>query len=508
MPNIENNKRIAKNTLLLYFRMMLTMLVSLYTVRVVFSTLGLIDYGLYSVVGGIVVMFSFLSNTMAAAAQRFFAFDLGRNDLTQLKRTFSLTTTIYFIISIIVFILAETIGLWFLNTQMIIPSERMDAANWIYQFSIASFIVTIIVIPYNAIIIARENMAVYAYVSIVEVVLKLVIVYMLLLISFEKLKLYAILMFATTCLVSFIYLVICKRKYPECTHEFHWDKSLFLTLMSYSGWNLFGALAGVMNNQGINILLNLFFGPTVNAAVGIAYQVNNNVTQFVMSFHTAVKPQITKYYAAEEKDKMMILAFNSSKYSYFVLLIISMPILLEANYIFILWLKSVSDYMVLFTRLIIIIALIDSLSYSLQTVAQATGKIKLYQVVVGGMMLLNIPSSYILVKMGFPPQSTMYTAMSISVISLLLRLLMLRQLVKLPILKYIRQVIMRVIFVSITAPIIPLFIYLREDQSIKRLILVGASGLITCLITIYFIGLTAYERRYFIKAIKSRTIKV
>ena len=504
MSNIENNKRITKNTLLLYFRMMLTMLVSLYTVRVVFSTLGLVDYGLYNVVGGIVVMFSFLSNTMAAASQRFFAFDLGRNDLLQLKNTFSLTSTIYFIISIIVFLLAETVGLWFLNTQMIIPPERMDAANWLYQFSILSFIVTILVIPYNAIIIARENMAVYAYVSIIEVILKLVIVYMLLLISFEKLKLYAILMFATTCIVSLIYLVICKRKYAECRYQFHWDKHLFITLMSYSGWNLFGAIATVMNNQGINILLNLFFGPAVNAAVGIAYQVNSNVSQFVMNFHTAVKPQITKYYAAEENDKMMALAFNSSKYSYFILFILSMPILLEANYIFIFWLKSVSEYMVLFTRLIIIIALIDSLSYSLQTIAQATGKIKLYQIVVGGMLLLNLPSSYILLKSGFQPQATMYVAIVISAICLLLRLLMLRRLVKLPVRRYIRQVFMRVFFVSIMAPIIPLFIIYRLDESFTRLIIIGLSGLISSISTIYIIGLSKNERTFLIQVIQRK----
>jgi O-antigen/teichoic acid export membrane protein len=253
----ENNKRIAKNTLLLYFRMLLTMLLSLYTVRVVWNALGVVDYGIYNVVGGIVVMFSFLSNTMASASQRFFAFDLGRNDIPKLKRTFSLTVTIYFIIAVVVFLLAETIGLWFLNTHMVIPLDRMEAANWVYQFSILSFLVTIMAIPFNAVIIARENMAVYAYVSIIEVILKLIVVYILLLLLFEKLKLYAALMFATTCFVSLIYIVICKRKYPECRYQFHWDKDLFNNLISYAGWNLFGAVAGVMNNQGINILLNM-----------------------------------------------------------------------------------------------------------------------------------------------------------------------------------------------------------------------------------------------------------
>lgn len=506
MPNTENNKRIAKNTLLLYFRMLLTMLISLYTVRVVWNTLGVVDYGIYNVVGGIVVMFSFLSNTMSSASQRFFAFDLGRNDIHQLKRTFSLSVTIYFIISVVVLLLAETIGMWFLNTQMMIPHDRMEAANWIYQFSILSFLLTIMMIPYNAVIIARENMAVYAYVSIIEVVLKLAIVYFLLLFSVDKLKLYAVLMFATTCIVSFIYLLVCKIKYEESRYKFYWNKDLFKTLISYSGWNLFGAVAGVLNNQGTNILLNVFFGPVVNASRGVAYQVSALVNQFVMNFHTAVRPQITKYYAAEKKDQMLSLVFKSSKYSYFILFILSMPVLLETNYILILWLKNVPEYVVLFVRLVIVNALIDALGYSMQTAAQATGKIKLYQAVVGGMMLLNFPISYILLKSGFQPQATMYVSIVISVCCLLLRLWMLRRLVNLSILGYIRKVLMRVIFVSVLAYIIPLYIVFKLDESFIRLIIIGVASLVTSLIIMYFIGLTTSERLYFIKLIKHRVI--
>lgn len=486
--------------------MILTMLVSLYTVRVVLNTLGVVDYGIFNVVGGIVALFSFLSSTMASASQRFFAFELGRNDIPQLKRTFSLSVTIFVIISVVILLLAETIGLWILNTQMVIPQDRIEAANWIYQFSIFSFIVTIMTIPYNAAIIAHENMAVYAYISIVEVVVKLVIVYLLVLFSFDKLKLYGGLMFITTCIITLIYRTICKRKYNESHYQFHWDKGLFKALISYSGWNLFGAVAGVMNNQGINILLNMFFGPVVNAARGIAYQVSYAVNQFVMNFFTAVSPSIIKYYAADEREKMLKLVFQSSKFSYFLLLLLSMPFLLETNYILTVWLKNVPEYVVLFTRLVIINALIDSLTYSMQTAAQATGRIKLYQSIVGGTMLLNLPISFVFLKLGFPPQVTMYASIVISFICLFLRLWLLRNLVDLSISDYLTKVFNAVLLVSVIAYMIPLFLIFKMEESLTRFIIVGITALLTSLVSTYFIGLNASERLYIIQGLKSNVI--
>jgi O-antigen/teichoic acid export membrane protein len=506
MPNTQNNQRIAKNTLLLYFRMMLIMLVSLYTVRVVLNTLGVLDFGIYNVVGGVVVMFSFLSNTMASASQRFFAFDIGRNDMPQLKRTFSMTIIIYLIIAVIILLLAETVGLWFLNTQMVIPPDRMEAANWIYQFSILSFLVTIMIIPFNAIIIARENMSVYAYVSIVEVILKLGVVYLLVLFTFDKLKLYAILMFATTLITSGIYFIICKRKYEETNFKYYWDKDLFKTLISYSGWNLFGAVAGVINNQGINILLNVFFGPVVNAARGIAYQVSSAVNQFVMSFTTAVNPQITKYYAMNEKEKMIDLVFKSSKYSFFLVFILATPVLLETHFILALWLKIVPDYVVLFTRLVIINALIDSLSFSLQTVAQATGKIKFYQSVVGGTMLLNLPISYLLLYLKFLPQITIYVSIVISIVCLILRLLMLKKLVHFPISQYYQKVIKTVVITSILSLVFPLIIIFQMDGNASRFIIVVLISLMLIVLSIFYVGLSVKEQQYFINEIKYKIV--
>jgi len=507
MPNSENNKRIAKNTIALYFRMILTMIVSLYTVRIVFKTLGVVDYGIYNVVGGIVIMFSFLSNTMSTASQRFFAFNIGQNNVLQLKRTFSLTVLIYIIISVVIFLLAETLGLWFLNTQMVIPNNRIEAANWVYQFSILSFIVSILTIPYNAIIIARENMVVYAYLSIGEVLLKLSFLYLLIFFSFDKLKLYAILMALTTCIITFIYRSICKRKYEETKFQFYWNKKLFKTLINYSGWNLFGAVAGIMNNQGINILLNISFGPVVNASRAIAYQVSSAVNQFAMNFTTAVNPQIIKYYAAGENNKMMSLVINSSKYSFYLLFILSMPVLLETHFLLEFWLKNVPEYVVLFTRLVIINALIDSLTYSMQTAAQATGKIKIYQLVVGGMMLLNLPISYVYLILDFPPQITMYVSIVISIICLFLRLILLRSMVGLSIPNYFKQVFLRVFLVSVIAYIIPFSIISKMEDSFTRFILVGIISLTTTLLTIYFIGLSIIERQNINAEIKTYIIK-
>lgn len=501
---ISNTNRIAKNTLLLYFRMMLIMIISLYTVRLVLNALGVVDYGIFNVVAGVIVMFSFLSNTLASTSQRYFAFEIGRNNKLQLKWTFNITVIIYIIISVVILILAETIGLWFLNNMMVIPSYRMEAANWIYQFSIFSFIITTLTIPFNALIIARENMKVYAYVGVIESLLKLLIVYLLVFMTYDKLILYAVLMFLNTCLISSIYCIYCWKKYEESQLKLYWNKNLFKTLLNFSGWNLFGGIAGVLHNQGVNILLNIFFGPIVNAARGIAFQVSTAVNQFVLNFTTAVNPQITKYYASGKKNEMMALVFGSSKFSYFLLLILSIPVLLETNYLITLWLKIVPDYVILFCQLVIINALIDSLSFSLQTTAQATGDIRFYQIVVGGILLLNLPISFVFLKFGYPPKTTIYISIFISIISLFLRLFILKSLVSLSIKEYFNKVLLVVTGVTFLSYIIPVFLIFILDESFLRFILVGITTIIASLTSIYLTGITAKERVFFNKIIKAR----
>lgn len=502
----SNNKRIAKNTLFLYFRMLLIMGVNLYTVRVVLETLGVVDYGIYNVVGGVVTMFSFLSGTMASASQRFFSFELGRNDLGKLKQTFSMTMQIYVLLGMVILLLAETVGLWFLNTQMNIPADRMDAARWVYQFAVLSFMLTMFTTPYNAAIIAREDMKVYAYISIVEVVLKLLIVYLLLLFLFDKLKLYAVLIFAVTLIVSLIYRIYCKKKYRECCFTPYWDKNLFKELVGFSGWNLFGALAGVVNNQGLNILLNIFFGPVVNAARGIAFQINGAISQFVQNFMTASRPQITKYYATEELDSMHKLVFRTSKFSYFLLFVIAMPVLLETNTVLSLWLRDVPQYVSLFTQLTIATALIETLSFALMAAAQATGKIKKYQAVVGSVMMLNLPVSYIFLKSGYAPESVFYVSIANACICLLLRLLFLRKMIALSFGCFIKEVLLPVVCVTLFALIVPFFIekVLFISAGFSRLLIIVVACVISSFITIYFAGFSSEEKDMVNKTLKNK----
>lgn len=309
----SNNKRIAKNTLMLYFRMLIIMLVTLYTSRVVLSALGVVDYGIYNVVGGLVTMMGLLNGAMSVSTQRYLTYELGKGDMLRLKQVFSTCMTIFMILSLIVIILAETIGLWFLYNKMVIPEERMDAACYVYQFSILACILSLITNPFNATIIAHEKMDVYAYVSILEVALKLVIVYLLLVIPTDRLITYGILILASQFIVALCYIIYCWKKFSETHYHFYWDKPLFRELISYSGWNLYGSAAGLVKGQGLNILLNMFFNPAVNAARGIAYQINSAITQFFTNFYTAVRPQITKYYATGEINEMTKLVFRSSR---------------------------------------------------------------------------------------------------------------------------------------------------------------------------------------------------
>jgi len=504
----QNNKRIAKNTLMLYFRMILTMLVALYTSRVVLNTLGVEDYGIYNVVGGFVTMFGFLNSAMASATQRFLAFEIGKGDHEQLRNVFSMSINIHFLIAFIIFILAETVGLWFVNTQLTIPSGRMGAAQWVYQFSILAMMVNMVSVPYNAMIIAHERMNVFAWVSIAEVSLKLFIVFMLQWFGFDKLKFYAVLTFCVSLIIRFIYGFYCSRQFKESRFRYFWDKSLFKTLASYAGWNLWGNLAAVLKGQGVNVLLNIFFGPIVNAARGIAYQVSSAVNQFVANFQMAMNPQIIKSYAVNDLKYMHQLIFRGAKYSFFLLFTLSLPLLLETEQILRVWLKIVPDYTVIFTRLVIINVLIDCISGPLMTAAQASGKIKLYQSIVGGLLILNLPVSYLFLKLGFQPQVTMYISIGISIIALTVRLLILKNLVKLKLDKFFYQVILKIIFVSFTAVVIPLLFYILMDISFHRFIIVALTAIASSLNVIFFLGLSSDEKIYFINGLKKIKTKI
>ena len=447
--SVTSNKLIAKNTLFLYFRMGLTMLVSLYTSRIILEVLGIEDFGIYNVVGGIVVMFGFLNSSLSTAIQRFFSFELGREDLIQLKKVFSLSISIQCIICLIIFILAETAGLWFLNNKLSIPQDRLNAANWCYQLSIFTFIINVISLPYNALIIAHEKMTIYAYLSIIEVILKLLIVYFLLVFSIDKLILYSIFIFFVTSLIKSFYMIYCRIKFEESKFSFFWDKFMFKEMFSFSGWMLFGTFSNMLCVQGINMLLNIFFGPIINAARGIAYQVQAAIASFSTNIMTAVQPPLIKAYAQQNYSYMYKLVYFSSKGTFLLLFIMSIPIFIDTNYVLSLWLKNVPDYVSIFTQLVLIDILITSLYVPIASISQASAKMKSYQLSISIQFILVFIGAYLLFKYNFNATSAFIWIIIMSLLGLIIRIVIMKKTVSFPIKPYINKVLLPICYLSI-----------------------------------------------------------
>ena len=490
----SSTRRIAKNTLMLYFRQILIMLVSLYTVRVVLATLGAEDYGIYNVVAGVVVMFGFLSGAMATASQRFFSFELGRGDTEKLKETFSVTISIYLILVLIIVALAETVGLWFVNKKLVIPNERMNAARWIYQFSIANFAVMLMTAPYMAAIIAHEDMGVYAYASIIEAVLKLAVVFLLKVLPYDKLLVYGLLLLCVGLINTSIYRFHCRRRYEECRFRPVWNKAMFGEIWGYMGWNLFGSAVGVFNNQILNVILNQFFGPVVNAARAVSSQINSAVNSFAANFSTATRPQIIKDYAADKVEETHRLVFRACKMTFFLMFVLALPLVLEMPYVLKLWLKEVPENTVVFAQLTLIDALITSMTYPIMTLAQATGKIKLYQGVVGGLLLCNLPLAYILLKMGLPPYSVMVGQVAVSVVATAVRLVITNRLSHFSLRRFANKVVIPLVFVVVLSAVAPSFIVLRFCESFLRLCATLVSSVILSCMAFLLVGLDKGER--------------
>lgn len=490
----SNNKRILKNTLYLYIRMFITMLIGLYTSRVVLHTLGIVDFGIYNVVGGIVIMLNFLSNSMSNASERFLAFEIGKGDEDKLQNIFATIGNIYLTLSGFIFILSETVGLWFVTNKLNIPSDRLSAALFVYQLSIFSFIFTILRIPFNAEIVAHERMNFYALIGIVETVAKLVIVFLLVILDLDKLKLYSVLMCAVVLLTTTVFSIYCKINFSECRFKLFWDKKIFNSIFSFAGWSLFENLSFVSLDQGVNILINLFFGPTVNAARGVAYQVKAQIVSFVGNFQIAASPQIVKYYAMNEIDKMKKLTYDSSRISYYLLLILSLPAIIEMDFLLRLWLYKVPPYTIIFTRLILVNSLADCMGGTINTAALATGKIKYYQLFSGIVLLLVIPLSYISLHLGYPPEITIIIAIVFSIIALFVKLYILKTILNFSMLEYLHQVVFYNIMITLIASVIPVFVYLQMSNSFVSFLIVIVTAVISSITTIYFLGLKNEEK--------------
>ena len=501
---MPDTRCIARNTLMLYFRQILIMAVSLYTVRVVLAVLGAEDYGIYNVVAGTVTMLGFLSGAMATASQRYFAYDIGKNDMEHLKTSFSVMLQIYLLLSLVIILLAETAGLWLVNHRLVIPPVRMAAANWVFQCAVLSFTLTLITAPYMANIIAHERMSVYAYVSIMEALLKLGAVLLLRALPCDKLVLYGVLLCAVSAVNTALYRAYCRRNFPECRLRLIKDRELFREMAGYGGWNLFGSTVGIAKNQMINILLNMRFGAVVNAARGVAGQVNSAVVTFSGNFSTALRPQIIKTYAAGKSEETAVLVLRGCKLTFFLMYVLALPLCLEADFVLGIWLKNPPELAASFARLALIDAVIDSISYPLMTLAQATGRIRLYQSVVGGLLLMNLPLSYLALKMGFPAVSVMVVAIFVSIAALIFRLVILRSLTKFSIRSFAVKAAVPAVGSAALAAAVPLSLKVLVVNPAAEFLAVALSSVISCGICTLFVGMTGAERVAVIRSVKSK----
>lgn len=498
-----NNKRIAKNTILLYIRQILTMVVSLYTSRVVLNALGVDDYGIYNVVGGVVLMFAFLNSTMASASQRFLAYDIAQGNEQRLKQTFGLTFLSYIIVAVIAIVLCESVAVWFLNTKLNIPADRIEAANWVLQCSIFMFVLNILTTPFLSAIIARERMGVYAYASIVDALLKLIAVYMLTVIPSDKMKVYGLLMLAVTFSMTAFYAIYCRGRFCECKCLYYYEKRRLREMFSFAGWNVLGSIANITRSQGINIVLNIFFNPAVNAARGIAYHVNSAIASFSNNFYTAVRPQIIKTFAVKEYEQMFNIIFYSSRLAYYLLFIISLPVLLLTDELLTYWLVNPPELSVLFVQLTIVNSLIEVLNYPLVNGLQACGKIRGYQIFISVSYLMVLPIAFCLYKLGYPPETAMVVNIVIVTSCSIPRLLFCKKYIRLDILEYCKNVIVRIFIVTILGLIIGDWmnsIHFLEgifDFILKIFLMFFEEGLL-----ILLFGVTTCERKKIVTSLK------
>ena len=494
----DNNRRIAKNTLLLYFRMLFMMVVSLYTSRVVLNTLGIVDYGINNVVGGVITMLGFLTNSLGAASSRYITYDLGKGDINVMKRTFGNIKCIHYILAGIILLIGETLGLWFVMSQLQIPSVRFTAAIWVYQFSVFSSIIGIISVPYNATIIAHENMSAFAYISLVDAILKLLIVYCLTVIPYDKLIVYAFLFFCIQVFDRMIYFIYCSKHFEETHSGLCYDKTLFKDIFSFAGWTMGGNLAVVGFTQGLNILLNMFFGPVVNAARGIAVQVQNICQQFCNNFQMALNPQLIKSYAEGNKNVMHNLLFKSSKFSFFILYFIAIPLMLETNLVLKVWLGVVPEYTVTFLRLILIIGLLFSLSNPIIISVHATGKLKRFQLVEGTMLLMIVPIAYILLKFfGIPPEYVFVVHIVVELCTQFVRLKIGLPMIGLNLKDYFSKVIRPILAVALLSPILPFIIYVNTQENMRSFFVVSCCWVISSCFITYNVGCSISEKNFF-----------
>lgn len=489
-----NNKRIAKNTLLLYFRMLFMMFIGLYTSRVILDKLGVVDFGIYNVVGGFVTMFTVISGAMTTATQRFISFEIGKGADGNVNSIFSTMLIIHIGLALVILLLGETIGVWFINMHMNFPAGRYEAANWVFQLSLLVFILSVINVPYNGALIAYEKMSAFAYFGIIDAVFKLVICYVIAITSYDRLIVYAVLMALIRIIMLFAYFLYCRSHFSECRFAGKFDRKYGKEVTSFVGWNLIGSLAGIAKDQGVNVMLNIFFGPAVNAARSVAYQVLSNLNGFVTNFQMAMNPQIIKNYAAGKREEMYKLVSRGAKLSYFLLLTLSLPIIIEAPLVLGIWLKEVPSYTIIFLRLAIITALLNTLSNPLIVSMHASGIVRDYQIVVGGLSLITLPIVYVGFKyFHMKPYYAMVIVFAVEFFCHIARLYMLVRCMQFPMWRFLKDVTVRVYVVTIFAFILPICAYKGICLTNIRFLVVCILSMLSTIMFGYYMGFTKEE---------------
>lgn len=465
-----NNKTIAKNTLMLYMRAILMMGIGLYTSRIILKALGITDFGIYNAVGGIIAMFGFISSSLSNATSRFITIAIGRGDQSYTNRTYGNIKVMYYILCVVIVLFAETVGLWFLFNKMTIPADRMSAAFWVYQYSVLSSVVGFISVPYNSAIIAHERMSAFAYISLLDATLKLVICFLLQMSPYDKLIVYATLLFFVGVIDRIIYAVYCNKRFEEVHAPARIDKEQLREILTMSGWSLSGNLFWILNTQGVNLILNVFFGPVVNAARGIAMQVQGVMGQFVTNFQTAINPQITKSYANVEYDRMHSLLHLSSKFSYFLMLLMSVPVFIEAPIILKWWLGTIPDNTIVYLRIILLYSVFATLANPLWIAVLATGKLKKYQLWDNMVQALVLPISYIAFKYFHAASYWVFIILLVAeIVEIFVRVWVVLPLINHKYLDYIREVVIPLVLVSFVAPLVPLALsnYLSTNEVVE-----------------------------------------
>lgn len=499
-----NYSRIAKNTFFLFLRMILIMCIGLYTSRVLLNALGVEDYGIYNIVGGFVAMFALVSGAISSAISRFITFELGKGDIQQMKRTFQSSVIVMLGIGIIIILLGETVGLWFLKNKLVIPESRLDAAFWVFQLTIATFVLNLMSMPYNACIVSHEKMQAFAYISLIEAVSKLLICFAIIHSPFDKLVFYAVLLCIVSIIIRIIYVVYSNRNFEECRGHIIFDKKIVKRIFNFAGWSFIGSSGWILRIQGGTILLNLFGGPIVNAANAIAVNMSNTIAGFVNCFTTALNPQITKNYANSNYLDLNKLLFFGAKTSFYLLFLIELPVFLNTEFILKLWLGIVPEHTVNFVMLTMVVSLIDIISMPLITAKNATGKIRNYQLIVGGIQLLSVPLAYVFLKLGANVEMLYIAYIIVSIGCLIARMLVLNgEFPHWSSLKFLVNVCLNVMVVAIVASVVPTLVALNFEQGWERLIFTLLVSLVSCSASIYLIGLNNSERKILIYKIKS-----